>query len=330
LVDGVLLNPNENGEAVELPAAAPNAPDVDGAINGVVELGLPPDENDDFGVSAGLFAVDEGALPSLAPKNDDFVAWLGDDAGVVEKGLLVPDPFPLENPLNADFVAAVDGAPPRELVEPNVDPPPVTPNLNLGAVVAAPGDSVAAGNGVDLVVVKPNVGAEGFDDSGMVVEFEEAPRAELGPELDVLFENPKLNLGVGAGVLAVVEPILCGVLVLPKTGVDFVGALAAFAGSFVLLNEPKTDVFLAGSLGALDKPNTDAGFAVSVVGFDEPKTDAAFGGSAVVLSIFPKVNGDPLGMLLGAAEGREAPVFSEGAKPPMRPNNDVDPLPSEA
>ena len=91
LVDDVFLKPNENGEAVEA-AAALGASVVDEAV----ELRLPPDENDDFGVSADLLSpADEDVATPLAPNEDEvFDAWLGDDAGVVENGLLVSDPLP--------------------------------------------------------------------------------------------------------------------------------------------------------------------------------------------------------------------------------------------
>jgi hypothetical protein len=225
---------------------------------------------------------------------------LGEAAGVVENGLLVPERTPLK-PLNADFVTegvAVDAVAPRELVEPNVDPPPVTPNLNLGAVAAAPGDSVVVGAEV-LGALKPNADSAGLGGSALTVEVEEVPRAELGAELAGLLENPKLNLGVGTAVAAaVVEDVFCGVLVLPKIGVDFAGALAVLEGSLVVLNEPNTDVDFAGSLAVLDEPNADVGLAVEP---DEPKTDVGFVGSAEDLSVFPKVNCDPLST--GANDG---------------------------
>jgi len=246
--------------------------------------------------------------------------------GVVENGLVVPEPPPLAKPMNADFVTdgiAVDAVPPRELVEPNVDPPLVTPNLNLGAVAAAPDVSVV--DGVEVFEgLKPNADSAGFGDSVLAVGVEEVPRAVLGAELAGLLENPKLNLGVVVAA-AVADDVFCGVLVLPKIGVDFAGALVALAGSFAVLNEPKTDVGFAGSLAALDEPNIDVGLAVSAVEPNEPKTDVGFVGSAEDLSVFPKIYCDPLST---GANDCGAPVLG-GANPPRRPNNGLDPLPSE-
>jgi len=69
LVDDVLPNANENGEAVELAGGSPGASDADGVVDGVVELGLPPN-TDDFGCSASLLVADEDVLPPLAPNGN--------------------------------------------------------------------------------------------------------------------------------------------------------------------------------------------------------------------------------------------------------------------
>jgi len=74
LVDEVLPNPKENEEVVELAGGSPGAADVDGVVDGAVELGLPPNTDDDFGASANLLAVDEDVLPPLPNENGDLDA----------------------------------------------------------------------------------------------------------------------------------------------------------------------------------------------------------------------------------------------------------------
>lgn len=189
---------------------------------------------------------------------------------------------------------AVDDVLPRELVEPNVDPPPVTPNLNFGAVAFAPDDS--AGNGAEaLEVPNSNAVSVGLADSVLAVEVD--PVAELDAKLAGLLENPKLNLGAGAVVVdtgATAGGVFCGVLVLPKIDVDFADALVVLAGSLAVPNEPKTDEDFAGSLAVLDKPNTEVGLVVSDVDDNKLKADVGFVDSAEDLSVFPNVNLDPL------------------------------------
>jgi hypothetical protein len=70
LVDEVLPNPKENVEVVELAGGSPGVANVDG----VVELELPPNTDDDFGASASLLAVDEVVLPPLPNENVDLGA----------------------------------------------------------------------------------------------------------------------------------------------------------------------------------------------------------------------------------------------------------------
>lgn len=72
LVDEVLPNPKENEEVVELAGGSPGAADVDGVVDGAVEL--PPNTDDDFGASASLLAVDEDVLPPLPNENVDLDA----------------------------------------------------------------------------------------------------------------------------------------------------------------------------------------------------------------------------------------------------------------
>lgn len=65
----VLPNTNEKGEAVELAGGLAGALDADRVVDGVVEVGLPPN-GDNFGGSAGLLKVDEDVFPPLAPNEN--------------------------------------------------------------------------------------------------------------------------------------------------------------------------------------------------------------------------------------------------------------------
>jgi len=166
---------------------------------GVVELPVLPNENEnvDGGVavgapavaSTGLFTADGVVPPSVLPNEKvDFAAGFGDEVGVVENGLLVPDPIP--NPLpNAGFAAVLDAA-----VAPNADPPLFT--LNVG-VAEVPADDCAEAAG--LKALKSKVDVEGFEGSVTTVA-EEVPNTGVGVEF---FVNPKLNLGTGMLPLAV-------------------------------------------------------------------------------------------------------------------------------
>lgn len=198
LEDGVLPNEKVNGVGWGFPVDAVGAPDPDGVEVAV----LPPNELGGL-TSAELLTADEVVLPPPTfPNNEVFGgAGLGEVARVVENGLVGPDALLLfANGLKAFGFAAV--APPKEFVEPNVDPPLVILvilNLNLGPAAAPEDDSTGAGVVPEVWgTLKPNADAMGFDGSGAAVEPEEAPGTELGEEL---LGNPKLNLGADALVV---------------------------------------------------------------------------------------------------------------------------------
>jgi hypothetical protein len=266
------------------------------AVEGVVDVALPPNEIGGLGAFAALTADKVALPPPTFPNIEDFGGpGLGDAAGVVENGLLVPDPLLLlANPLKAvGFAAVLDDAPPAEFVVPNGD----VLNLNLGPAAVPEDDSVDAGVVPSVLgALKLNAGGAGFDGSGVVVEPEEAPGAGLDAEF---LENPKLNFGTGA---LVVDPVagepFCAVLEVPKAG----------AG-------------LKGSLAVVDGPKTDVGFPGPLVVTAEPKVDVGLEGSAPGVLVFPNENGEPPGVVLGAVNEREAGCI--GTNPPARPNNDA-------
>jgi hypothetical protein len=271
----------------ELPVGAGGALDV-----GRMEVVLPPNR-DGLGASAGLIVVDKVVPPVFPNEKDDFGgAGVGDAAGVAEKGLIAPDPFPLfAKPLNTGFVIVLDDAALGVVVPLNGDPPPdVLGRLNLNLGAADPADE-SAGAGVAseaLGGLKPNADVAGIDGSGAgVVKLEVTPEAGLGAEL---FVNPKLNFGVGALMVDPVPEVpFCDVAEVPKAGVDFGG----------------TVVFVA--------PKMDVGFTASLLVFDVGLADSAPGAL-----VFPNENGEPLGVVLGAANACEVGWVAE--KLPIRPN----------
>jgi len=114
------------------------------AVEGVVDVALPPNEISGLGASAALTADEVVLPPPTFPNIEGFGgAGLGNAAGVVENGLLVADPLLLlANPLKAvGFAAVLDDAPPAEFVVPNGD----VLNLNLGPAGVSENDSVGAG-----------------------------------------------------------------------------------------------------------------------------------------------------------------------------------------
>ena len=262
------------------------------AVEGVVEVTLLPNEIGGLEASTASTADEVVLPPPTFPNVEDFGgAGLGDAAGVVENGLLVPDPLLLlANPLKAvGFAAVLDGAPPVEFVEPNGD----ELNLNLRPAAVPEDDSVGAGVVPEVLgALKLNTGGAGFDGSEVEVE-EEAPGAGLDAEF---LENPKLNFGTGALVVdPVAEDPFCGVLEVPKVGVGL-------KGSLVVVDGPKTDVGFVGSLEVTAGPKVDVGLEGSAAG--------GFG--------FPNENGEPLGVVLGAVNERKAGCI--GTNPPTRPD----------
>ena len=261
-------------------------------VDGVVVF--PPNEIDDLEASAGLLIVDGVVLPVTLP-NEKVVfggTVLGDEVGVVENGLLVPDPAPLfSNAPNAGFGAVSASAPLSEFVAPN--DPPVDAlgifNLNLGGPFDSAGTDVTAEG---LNALKSNVDGA-FNGSGFAVELE-APTAGLGA---VVLVNPKLNLG-GAGVAAA-DPITAfpfwGVLEEPA---DFVDPLAMFEGL-----------------------KTNEAFADSLTVFGELNPDVGLAGSAPWAFVFPNAKGELLvAVVLGAPNTCVAGCAL--ANPPRRPNKD--------
>lgn len=185
--------PNENENA-----------DDDGVLL-LVEAGA-PDVDDVMVVASAILLTVDGMFPPVFPnENVDLGnAWF-DAAGVVENGLLVPDPLPVfPNPLNGGFVGVLVNA---EFIEPNGDPPLdmlVVFNLNLGGAADTTDDSAGADVEAEgLRALKSNVDVVGFDGSGAAAKLEETPDAGVGAGL---LANPKLNLGTGtfmAGPLVV-------------------------------------------------------------------------------------------------------------------------------
>jgi len=139
-------------------------------VEGVEEVVL-PNEIGGLRRSAGLSTVDGVAPPPTFPNKAAFGG--AGSAGVVENGLLDPDP----KPPNAGLGEVLDNAPPEEFAELNGDDPPalgtlVRLNLNFEAA-AVPVDDSAAGVGSEgFGTLKGNVDVVGFDGSGAGVELD--------------------------------------------------------------------------------------------------------------------------------------------------------------